>query len=332
MEQPWETALAAAARLLRERQPSLVVIHPNPDLDAIGALLAMGQALATLGQERLLASPDPIPAELQILPGLDEVLIAPTSLPPLELVVTIEITGLDRLGALAQPLAERLDRVPVLNIDHHLTNRLFGTVNLVDPSAAAVCELLPDLLRALDVPVTPAIATCLLTGLIADTRSFRTPSTTARTLRVAADLIETGVPFAAITDRVHRTRSACALRLWGEALQAVRCEDGIVWSSLTPAMVAASGASYEAADGLVEFLADTREARVAVLFKDQGDGTVRVSLRSDGRVNVAEVARRFDGGGHPGAAGCTLAGPLAEVERQVLGYLREYLASGPATV
>ena len=320
----------AIRRLIDNAGHVLVVGHASPDGDCIGAVLALGHTLSRLGKGRTLVLPDPIAAYLDFLPGSGEVLIAPPTLPPADLAIVPDCSDLERLGSLYADHAALLDAIPLINIDHHVSNRLFGQINVVDQGAAAVCEQLFFLLPALDVSIDLAIATCLLTGLVTDTQAFRTPSTTPRSLKVAGALMEVGAPLTEIADQVYHSKPLATLRLWGLALSQLEEAGGVIWTQLNEEMLRQSGASWHDSEALVSLLSSVHSAHAALLFKEMPGGVVRVSLRSAGKVNVAAVAEQFGGGGHLGAAGCSLSAPLPVAKKLVVSRVQESLAALPS--
>ncbi len=299
----------------------LVVCHVSPDGDAIGALLAMGHILRALGKQVTLACADPVPKEYRYMPGADEVVQRPEG--DFDLIVSLDSSDLPRLGDAYD--AARFGHVPILNIDHHITNLNFGTVNWVEPDSASTCQLVLRLADGLGVAITPDIATCLLSGIVMDTRGFTTPNTDFLALRAAERLVAAGANLSDVARRILVQRSFAMAKLWGEALSQARLEDGIVWASLPAALMAQSDASANGLSGLVAFLAGVEEARVAVLFRERNDGRVEVSLRSVPGVDVSGIALAMGGGGHPQAAGFTLAEPLADVETKTLDAVRALL-------
>ncbi|MCL4396580.1 MAG: DHHA1 domain-containing protein [Chloroflexi bacterium] len=294
-------------------------------------MLALGLALKYLGKAYTLALPDRAPESLSFLPGSSALLVAPDSLPPSDLIIVPDCSDLTRLGDLYEQHVTSFADSPIVNIDHHVSNSLFGMLNFVDQRAAAVCEQLFFLLPQIDVPIDLPIATCLLTGVVTDSQTFRTPSTTARTMRVATALFEAGAPMREIADQVYNSKPLATLKLWGLALSQLSAARGVIWTRLTEAMLQESGASWEESEALVSLLASVRTADAALLFKQMPDSAIRVSLRSAGKVNVAAVAAHFGGGGHFGAAGCTLNVPLAEAEQLVVARVQDTLGSVKAT-
>jgi phosphoesterase RecJ-like protein len=306
------------ARRIKDAQHIYLGTHIDPDGDAIGSLLGMAWVLRDAGKQVAAACADPVPETYAFLPGSEGV----TDQPPTDedLIISLDAGGLDRLGKLYVP--DRFADVPVVNIDHHVTNTRFGDVVLVDPAAAATAEILYLLFDHLRIPLSPGAATCLLTGVVTDTRSFRTSNTTPRVLQVAALLMQAGAPLINIAQQVYESKPVASLCLLGEVLRAMQRVDRIIWSQVTQEMVRQCNARPEDASDIINLLNATREADMAILFREDADGRVDVGFRSKPGVNVSEIAVALGGGGHPQASGCRLSGPLPEVREQVLATVR----------
>src|SRR5947209_903128 len=199
-------------------------------------------------------------------------------------------------------------------IDHHVSNAGYGHLVYWDTSAAAVGEQVADVVAALRVPIDREIAECLLTAVVTDTGSFRYRNTTARSLRLAAELVDAGASVHQIVERVYETRSAGNLRLLGLALAGLTLTaDGrIVWTQITPQMLTSAGAMPDDVTGIVGMLRQIRGVRIALLFEVTPQG-VRVGIRSREGARSHVIAEAFGGGGHQEAAGFTATGPLDKV-------------------
>lgn len=312
--------LAAAATLIAGSKRVAILAHINPDGDTLGSSLALAIGLRQLGVETEVFCDDALPANLAFLPGYDGVRTTTRLSPETDLIVAVDAGALDRFGSIYAENQDVFAAARVLNIDHHKTNHYFGDVNLVDINAAATGEMVYRLLEKLEVNVDVQVATCILTALVTDTRGFRTPSTTPQTLATAAKLYEIGAPLPVIMDCVYRSRSLSTLKLWGLALERLKVMDGIVWTVITEQMQSKAKALPSEGDGVIDLIASMRQIKAAVLFKQTEDG-VKVSLRSNDGVDVAEAAMRFGGGGHPRAAGFVAQGRIEAIEREVLRYL-----------
>lgn len=318
--QPPSRPLTDIADLLRHSRRVLALCHIAPDGDAIGALLGLGWLLAELPQPPAvsLACADPIPPELAFLPGVADIVAQPPN-GTWDVVVGLDASDPARLGAIFRPAT--YGAVPVVIIDHHITNLYFGTINHVDPAAAATSQILVELADALGVRLSRAAAVCLLTGVVTDTLGFRTTNVTPAVLAAATRLMTAGAPLADITERALNRRPLSVMRLWGLALNRLHLEHGVVWTEVTRAMRRQAGVPGTDDGGLVSHLINAEEGRVAAVFRELEGRKVEIGLRARKGYDVAAVALRLGGGGHPQAAGCTLPGALTEVEAQVLPLL-----------
>jgi phosphoesterase RecJ-like protein len=214
----------------------------------------------------------------------------------------------------------------LINIDHHLTNQYFGDENLVDASVASTCEIVLALLEYMEVPIDVEIATSLLTGIVTDTRGFRTNNVTEDVLHAALRLMERGASLPQIAYYGLDRRPTAAILLWGAALAQLRIDDGIIWTSIPLAMRRATGHTGNGDAGLVSFLIGAADANVAAVFTELADGQVDVSLRATAGFDVSQVALQCGGGGHALASGCTVHGSLEEAQERVLSALRTDVA------
>jgi phosphoesterase RecJ-like protein len=314
-----------AKDLILEARCVLACSHFRPDGDAISSLLATGWALDQLGKAYTLACPHPAPPNFHFLPGWEQITqdLSPGS--DYDLVIALDTASPDRFGHLGEWIEH--SKAPLLVVDHHTTNARFGTVNWVDPTAAATTEVLFSLLQQLGLPLDGTAATYLLTGIVTDTQGFRTRSTSMRTMETVLQLLKAGGPLSVISDLALNRRPLSALRLWAAVLPEVQCQDHIVWGEIPLSVRHASG--YTGGDDaeLVEFLATVEEAQAAAIFHEREDGTVKLSLRSRYGTNVAAVAQQLGGGGHEQAAGATLEGPLESARRRVLALLEQRLST-----
>ncbi len=295
---------------LRRRSAFVFVSHVKPDGDTLGAGLALGLALRAMGKHVAYFQQDPVPRNLRFMPDADRVARAlPPGLPTDTLWVFCDMSDTSRAGE----YLPQLDRANVLDIDHHLGNTHFGALNYVlsDECSTGTCVL--RLLRAMDAPITPEIATCLLTTIMTDTGGFMHSNTTADVLRISAELTDLGADKVEITEQIFANKRFAAIRIVGAALADARLElDGkYCWSVVDDAMLARTGADGEDTEEIIQHLRAVEGVDVAALFKAY-DGDVRVSLRGNGRVNVQQAAGRLGGGGHYRASGLTYVGKVED--------------------
>jgi bifunctional oligoribonuclease and PAP phosphatase NrnA len=301
---------------------ALMLGHVNPDADVLGTLFALGLALERRGWRVTFAGPHPVPDSLAFLPAAARYEVWDRAPRTFEVVVMTDCPNPDRSEGLLEQ--SRRPTTRVLNIDHHPDNHGYGTVDWIDPAAAATGEMIHDLLRALGWPLTADIALDLFTAIHTDTGSFRYSNTTARTFEIAAALTAAGAEPALVSDRLYQKRPKDALAELAAVLARVRVsEDGqLAWLALPHGLVSEG---FIASEDLVTYPRSLDGVRVAVLLREEGPGRIKASLRGKGDVAVNRIARRFGGGGHESAAGCTLPGTLDEATAALLGAVREAL-------
>ncbi|MDQ2858716.1 MAG: bifunctional oligoribonuclease/PAP phosphatase NrnA [Candidatus Eremiobacteraeota bacterium] len=303
------TTEEVVAELLK-RPAFVMVSHVKPDGDTLGAGLALGLALRARGKRVYYFQQDPVPRNLRFLPDTDRVSRdVPADLPKDTLWVFCDMSDMSRAGT----FLPAMDRRNVLDIDHHLGNTNFGALNYVLSSECSTGTCVLRLLRAMNAPITPEIATCLLTTIMTDTGGFMHSNTTADVLRISAELVDLGADKEEVTERIFANKRFAAVRIVGAALGAARLEDEgrYCWSLVDDELLAQFGADGEDTEEIVQHLRSVEGVDVAALFKDF-EGDVRVSLRSNGRVNVQSAAGRLDGGGHFRAAGLTFRGSVED--------------------
>ena len=304
--------------LLSSAQRIQLVTHVDPDGDAIGSLLGLGWLLGIQGKQVTLTCESPVPglytwlpASAQVGPGQSTASLRH------DLTISLDCGDQRRTGQA---------QAPTVNIDHHVTNTRYGAVNWVDPAYVATAQMVLSLADASSWDVSQPAALCLLTGIVTDTRGLRTSNVDAPVLRAVLRLVEAGAPLAEVARRTLDQRPLSVIRLWGQAMDRLRLDDGILWTEVSHAMLQRWSTSEDGMTGLSNFLAGVCEANVVATFTERDAGrTVDVGLRAAPGYDVSGVALRLGGGGHPQAAGCTLEGELAQVRELVLAEIRRSL-------
>jgi bifunctional oligoribonuclease and PAP phosphatase NrnA len=307
------------AALVRPAGRALMLGHVHPDADVLGTLLALDEALAGRGTTVVAGGPHPAPDLLSFLPGIERYRTLTAVEGPLDLAVLTDCPNPARTEGLIEQA--RATGATVVNIDHHPDNRRYGDVNWIEPRAAATGEMVYHLCLALGARLTPGMATNLFTAVHADTGSFRYSNTTEETFRIAAALVAAGAEPGRVSAQLYERRSGQALRWLGESLRRIEVSpDGrVAWLALPVDVVPES---FVESEELVNYPRSIESVRVACFLRQLGD-QVKVSLRAKGDVDVSRIAARFGGGGHPNAAGCTVAGALPDVTRLVLAAVRD---------
>jgi phosphoesterase RecJ-like protein len=317
-----EKLIRAARKRIADAQTILIVSHVGPDGDAVCSTLGLGLALEGAGKTVHMVLSDGVSYGFEHLTGVE--MIVRKANGPFDLVISVDCADRERLGS-SVPAKRAVD----INIDHHMTNTMFGELNLVDPSAVAACAQVAEYLEPLGLKFSPSVVDALFTGLLTDTLGFRTSNMTPKALRLGADLMERGADVQPLYERALLRRSLAAMRYWGAGLSKLQMEDGLLWTTLT--LEDRKRADYSQSDDaeLINSLAATEGAKVTLLFIEQDAKQTKVSWRSRGDYDVATLATTFGGGGHRAASGATVDGSLAEVQEKIIKATRELLAKGP---
>jgi phosphoesterase RecJ-like protein len=322
---PWLDAVpAAAAEAIAAARHALIATHENPDADTLGAALGVAGIVEHHGGRATLISTDPVPPLYSFLDGMDRFVSDPDDAGDYDLLVICDCGALDRLGGVLQRHEALFERLPRVLVDHHASNTDGGPRDWVDPGAAATCELVALLAARLQVPLDTAggaLAAALMAGIVMDTSTFAHPNSTPRTLAVAAALVAAGAPLSEISRRLYRSKPDAQLRLFGRVLDRLEVTDGgrVIHSSLTDADLEATGTLGAHSEGLIDLLAQSETAEVAILFKGTGADSTRVSVRTKpGGDDATVLTGAFGGGGHARAAGATIDAPLADARSRFL--------------
>lgn len=316
--------LREAVRILRESSTFLIAGHVNPDGDCLGCMCALGIALRRIGKSPLLVSTDGVPDLYRFLPGSETILNEIPANRTFDTAIIVDCDRIDRLGSLA-PDAESSGRI--LEIDHHVRSGRGKNAELVDTSAASCGEIIFQLLREADIPIDSEIGECLLTSIITDTGSFRFSNVSPSTLRISADLMESGASIGRIAKGVYETRTLSGIRLLALALSTLTIVDGgrIAYAWVSRDHMADSQAVESESEGIVNYVRSIRGVRAAMLFRETPEGDTKVSLRAVDGVDASKIAQSFGGGGHKAAAGCTIQRPLNEAIDMVVEAVRGWM-------
>ena len=327
-DQGLQEALAAAASAISGAGTVALACHVLPDGDALGSMLALHLLCRAQGRSSVAAWPgaDPVAPHYAFLPGLDTITPASEFPTAPEVMVTFDCGSLKRLGELAGP-ARAAGQLVV--IDHHATNERFGTINLVDPDAAATAVLVRRLAAGLGWPLDRDAAECIYAGLVTDTGRFQYSNTTPEVFALAEELAGFDLPIAFITRELFEKSRFTYLKLVAAVLARAELDEslGLVVACVTAEDLARYDVTLEETEGLIDLVRRTAEAQVAMVAKEAPEGT-RVSLRSIDGPDVGAVAQSLGGGGHRFASGFTSAEPIADVVDSVR---RALAAIGPGS-
>jgi len=299
-----ETPLATAAAAIDGARQVALACHVNPDGDALGSMLGLFHVLKTAGRDVVASFPTPfvVAPHYRELPGL-ELLVPPEEFPDEpDVMITFDCGSLGRLGDLETTAKAARE---LIVIDHHISNDRYGSINLVEPEAAASGWVVLRLVDELQLPLNRDAAVALYAALVCDTGRFQYDTTTPEVFDMARRLTEFEVPVSRLSRTLFEEHRFAYLRLLGDALGAAELvrEERFVWTAITQEMLDRHGVEMEEVEGLIDILRRAAEAEVTCVLKEERDGTVRVSLRSLGDIDVCRIAEAHGGGGHRFAAG-----------------------------
>ncbi|HVN67033.1 MAG TPA: bifunctional oligoribonuclease/PAP phosphatase NrnA [Candidatus Sulfotelmatobacter sp.] len=311
--------------LVRNAKSALIASHLDPDGDALGSMLALGQALEQLGLAVTCYCADQLPKLYRFLPGSERIKRELVLGQHFDLFFIVDSSDLARIGDKLEP--RHLAPV-IINIDHHPDNSRFGDINYVMQTSSAAEEIF-DLCQYLKVRIDKRLADCLYAALITDTGNFRYENTSAKTFLMAAELLRAGVDTHEITTRIYDTKSISSVKVCARALNEIKFspDKKVAWTVVTETMMHETGAKSEDLVGIVDRIRAIDGVEVAVVFRED-NGRVKINFRAKEKANVSEIARRFGGGGHHKAAGAVVAGETAAVvEKVILEVLKYFRAA-----
>jgi phosphoesterase RecJ-like protein len=305
---------------LEKSNKIVIASHIRPDGDAIGSLLGLGLALQDAGKSVQMVLVDGVSSSYRHLEGSELIVREPNG--EHDTFITVDCADFKRVGKIFENFSQ-----PDINIDHHKTNEKFGKLNLIEAEEVATAAILTNHMPEWGLKITKPIAAALLTGIITDTLGFRTSNTTPESLRQCAILMETGVDMPDLYMRSLVKKSFPAARYWGAGLSSMEQKHGIVWGTLTLEDRKKSGYSGTDDADLINMISAIDGNKVGMIFVEQSDRHVKISWRAlEPGIDVSQVAKHFNGGGHAAAAGADIPGALKEIQPVVLKATREMLS------
>jgi phosphoesterase RecJ-like protein len=311
--------LAEVRDAVCSRHRWVVTSHGRPDGDAVGSVLGCVQILRAMGKYADGFLADGVPFIYRGLPGAATLGSGPVDASNFDGAIVLECDSLERTHLAG------LGGLFTINLDHHDTSAEYADLNYIVPAAAAAAELVHRLAVVAGVAITPEIATCLYTAVLADTGSFCYSGTRAQTFAFAREMVLAGADPAAIAQQVYFSNPVSKMLLLGRALSNLHCDKGISWMHVSEADMIASGATEQDCEGLVNWALSINGIEATAFFREISGSNYRVSLRSKGRIDVARIAQTFGGGGHACASGHGISGPFEAVCVRVLSALRHAL-------
>jgi len=315
------------ARLIRDNKTFLVTTHALPDGDGLGSAAALHLYLEKIGKKSHLWIPSPVPPKFSLLdPGRKiKVYSLVDTFPEVDVVFVMDTNELKMLGSLQKPI-EGSKAVKIF-VDHHVPETTGGD-HLIDETCSSTGELVYTFLEYLKADIDPAMALAIYVAILTDTDSFRYKRTTARSHAVAADLLRKGVQPERVYQEIYARDSLAKTKLYGRVMEGLQLSrtGKVVWGVVTDKDRNHFGASIEDTESFIDHLTYLADVHICILFREEADGIVKISLRGIGDVPVFDIAKKFGGGGHRHAAGARIKGKLNDVSRQVCEAAEKSLA------
>ncbi|MBK7599135.1 MAG: bifunctional oligoribonuclease/PAP phosphatase NrnA [Acidobacteria bacterium] len=318
--------LGQVIELIEKNHRFAITSHIRPDGDSLGSSLALCWILRSLKKDAEIIMCDHVPHAYSKLPGTEMVRVISDIDREYDAVFVIECSDVSRPGI------PSLNTQFVVNIDHHSTTMLFGDLNWIDSTAAAVGEMIYNLAKAIGARITPEVASCVYAALLTDTGSFHFSNTTERTFKIASELVRHGAQPAKLSQAIFYNYPYAKVRLVGDVLSTLQRDDSgrIAWITMSKEAMDSLGATEDDSDGIITYPLTVGDVEAVAFFREMGNSTYRISLRSKNRVNVARIAELFGGGGHCNAAGFTINADFESLSKDVIQKLKEAVETAPA--
>lgn len=310
-------------RKLNEVEHICLVSHIHPDGDSVGSLLSLGLVLESINKKVTMLKTDDIPDKFKFLPGIDK-LKSYEENKEFDLLIVLDCSDLDRLGTFKY-ITDKAKYI--VNIDHHVSNTNYGDINIVNHKASATGELVFHILNYLNLYIDKEVATCLYVAIATDTGSFRYDNTHAETHFIVSKLFEKQIDLKKITFEVFQNKTLASTKLFIEALNTLDLyyDNKLAIVHVTQQMLKKNNAEFNDIDGIVEYIRDIETVEVACILKELDKSEIKVGLRSKRYVNVAEIAQKFQGGGHIRASGCTIYDNINKTKEVLIKEIGFYL-------
>ncbi|HSE40243.1 MAG TPA: bifunctional oligoribonuclease/PAP phosphatase NrnA [Acidobacteriota bacterium] len=305
----------------------LITTHVQADPDALGSEIALAEALKSAGKQPLILNPTPISHNYTFIDVNHEVTSYEKGepLPDIDATFILDISRWERLGTLSEVVRD--SNKPKVCIDHHPYTGGHADFHLVNVQACASAEIVYDLIRFLDIDITPPIAEPLYTAILSDTGSFSFSNTSARAHQIAYELISHGVPCRSIFEKLYQNHSPERLKFMGKVLSTLQldCDQKLAWITIPHRQLLENKIHPDDIEGFVDMARNCKNVLLSVLFLEVEPDDVKISLRAKGNFNASQLAAQFGGGGHNHASGIRLIGPLPEIEQTILAEARRAL-------
>jgi phosphoesterase RecJ-like protein len=311
--------------IIEKEENFLITSHIRPDGDSIGTQLALGLALQAMGKNVSIFNEDPVPKCYSFLPHADWIKSFVNKDFSFDVGIILDCSEWERLGKTASVIR---NADIIVNIDHHPDSSGLGQYNYIDVSASATAEQVFLLLEHMNYPIGYDIALCLYVGILTDTGSFRYGNTTSKCHLIVSKLLELGIHPDHVSQMIYEQNSFMSVVLQGMLLINLQItpDNSIAWTSITKDMLNKIGYGIEfEPEGIISQIRSIEGVKVVVLFRDLGENKIKVNFRSKEDIDICQIAKEFNGGGHKQAAGCVIDGKLEVVEKMVIERIKHML-------
>ena len=318
-----ELVLADIKKAIQNSKHAVIASHKNPEIDCIASAVVVSLIFDSLKKNYTLYNPDVLPYNCGYLKNSEK--FKRTLPKEYDLVIVVDCGEIERIGEAHKVI--QASSATVINIDHHLTNTNFGHVNYVEPQAAATSEVLYDVMKLFPESLTRDMAIAIYSSLMADTGSFRYSSTSERTFVLAAEMLKVGINSWDVSEKIYENQPLSRIKLIQLALGTLAIDKSKKIGSIlvSRAMMKKTKVTSAECDGLINYPRSIQGVEVALQYRELEKDLYKVSFRSKGKVNVAEIAQSFGGGGHRNASGCELKGSLDSIKKKLLKAIKEKL-------
>ncbi len=311
-------------KVIKKNNNFLITSHINLDGDGIGSELAFYFILKKLKKKPIILNQGKLPKIYDFLPGINKIQYLEDDYidtKSIDVGIALDCSNVKRMGKTYEIFR---NIKTVINIDHHKSNENFGDLNYVDSSVSSVGEIIYELIKSINIDLLDEdISTCLFTSILTDTGSFRYSNVSSNTFRIASDLTSFGIKPHLIADNIYNRNTYSGLKLLGEALSTLEVTGSnyVSWLTITRKMLNNTKASDEEIEGIIDVAATLDNTEISILFRETKDNKIKISFRSKGNFDVNKFAGKFNGGGHPNAAGCLCSGKMYKIKEKILSEL-----------
>lgn len=318
-------SLEKVCQAIKKNKKFLITAHYEPEGDSIGSQLAMAGLLKQLNKKYIIVNVDLPPERYEFLRNIGQIGLSSLETYDFDIALVLDCPILERIGNVNKIIRNK----PIINIDHHVSNRYFGTINYVQKNASSTGEILYSLVEKLGCKLNRDLATYLYLAILTDTGGFVYSNTTPKAMRIAANLLEFGLNPKELYERIYESHSLASRKLLGMCLNTLKISpDGqIVWMYLTKDMFKRTKAATHDAENFINYARFVNGVKMAMLFSDAPKkGFIKVSFRSNQLdIDVNKFAAKFGGGGHVSASGCLVRGTLTAVQKKILKKAKEFI-------